>query len=569
MRQRCNMLNFLIRQFKRFGLAAAIILAGATLLITLSLSALYVYNIPSAVAIRMVPRSLRRAIEEFILTAQNLPYLQYALVPSKLPVYEVTLDPGKLEEIYKSLPKEDVGMLPDEAKDSKQASLKVGGQTYSARLGVHGDTSLHWLYEKKSWQIKVEGENTPDGMREMMFIVPIRRYFVLEQFNNYRAKKLGLFVPESKFANLKINGRNMGAYFLTEGWSEDLLASAGVAMPTNLYGERAINEPVFDGVEFWKKYTRNSEQKFDDYGELRRLLDLIRSADDETFRKNIFTLIDEENFYDWYIHALLSGSTHQDWAHNLRIYFDRSSGKLKFIPWDVGAWSTEGFSVDSNYNPLISRVIAIPEFKLKRDKLLYKYVADPYNLEDDLAAYDKAAAEARAAFYKDPLKEYSNKYYDDEVARYREIVKNNFSSIRNYLERAEFAAEVFIEPAPGMAAIADLIMANPVPLKIENISASSTIVIEDSNRNGRLDPADRIAPKDKILYPKLTPSNPDVRAYMPFNFVPEKYRFFLLPSGAKVSDLKISVSAKNVITGAPAAVSPKFFSGIPLREISY
>ncbi len=516
----------------------------------------------------MIPRALRRSVEEFILTAQNLPYLSYTFVSSKLPTYEVIIEPDKLDEIYKALPKEDVGMLPDEAKDSKKAMLKIGGQTYNARLGLHGDTSLHWLYEKKSWQIKVEGENFPDGMQELMFIVPIRRFYIVEQFNNYRAKKLGLIVPKSKFANLKINGRNLGVYFLSEGWSENFLASAEIATPTNLYGERAINEPVFDGVNFWKKYVKNFNQKFDDYGELRRLLDLIQNADDNTFRKKIFTLIDENNFYDWYIHALLSGSTHQDWAHNLRIYFDRGSGKLKFIPWDVGAWSTKAFGIDNNYNPLISRIISIPDFRKKRDELLYKYVADPYNLGDDLSAYDKIANEVRSAFYKDPLKEFSNRYYDDEVARYRQIIKDNFNSIKDYLERSELKSEIFIEPAPGIAAVVDLVMTNPVPLKIEKISASGgNIIIEDVNRNRRLDPLDHAVSKDKVLYSRIAASNSNVTAYAPFVFVPEKYRFFVLSGGAKAADLEISISASNVITNKTVVVSQQFFSEIPLQEI--
>lgn len=517
----------------------------------------------------MIPRPVVRGVKKFILVAQNLSYWPYIFTTSKLPVYEITIESDKLDEIYKALPKENMAMLPDEAKILKKAALRVGDKTYNVRLGIHGDTNLHWLYEQKSWQVKADGEDFPGGMREMMFIIPIKRFFVMEQINNYRAKKLGLLVPESKFVNLKINNRNVGVYFLSEGWSEAFLRRVGIFTPTNLYGERAIADPAFDGVEFWKKYTKNSEQKFDDYGELRRFLDFIRAADDETFRRKIFTLIDEDNFYAWYVHALLSGSTHQDWAHNLRIYFDRGSGKLKFIPWDVGAGPIYGYGMDINYNPLISRVISVPEFKLKRDELLYKYVIDPYNLSDDLAVYDKISDEVIAAFYKDSLKNYSNKYYDNEVARYRELVKNNFGSIRNYLERSELDLDVFIEPAPGIAAVLDLVMTNPVPLKIENISVPGRVIMEDSNRNGRLDSFDRSISKDKLLYSRLAPTNPNFSAYAPFVFVPEKYRFFVVPAGARIADFKVEISANNVITGKAATVGQQFFSGIPLEEIHY
>lgn len=517
----------------------------------------------------MIPRPARRAVKEFILAAQNLPYLPYIFYSSQFPTYEINIEPDKLNEIYKTLPKEDVALLGEEAKDSKKATVKINGKIYDAKFGIHGDTSPHWLYEKKSWQVKIEGEDAPEDLRELMFIVPLRRFFITEQFNNYRAKKLGLIVPESKFANLKINGKNQGVYFVSEGWSETFLRRVGIFTPTNLYGERAINEPVFSGVDFWKKYTQNQEQKFNDFGELRRLLDFIRDADDETFRRQIFSLIDEDNFYKWYIHALLSGSTHQDWAHNLRIYFDRQSGKLKFIPWDVGAWSSEAYGLDNNYNPLISRMITIPEFRKKRDELLYKYVTDPYNLNDDLAAYDKIAREVGPAFYKDRLKDYSNKYYDKEVARYRQIIKGNFDSIKNYLERSELKVEIFTDPTPGVAIALDLVMINPTPLKIEHLGIPGKTIIEDTNRNGRLDSFDRLISKDKLLYSRLAPTNPNFSAYAPFVFVPEKYRFFVAPAGARIADFKVEISASNVITGKAAAVGQQFFSGIPLEEIHY
>lgn len=563
------MLNFLTRQFKRFGPAVILIVACVSFLISFVLAILYFYNIPSAVAIRMIPRSIRRGVKEFILAAQNLPYLPYVFSSSKLSTYEITIDQNKLNEIHKALPMEDVALLAEAAKDSKRATVKINGKIYEAKFGIHGDTSPHWLYEKKSWQVKIEGENVPENLREIMFIVPLRRFFITEQFNNYRAKKFGLLVPESKFANLKINGKNQGVYFVSEGWSEDFLRRVGILTPTNLYGERAINEPVFSGVDFWKKYTQNQEQKFDDFGELRRLLDFVRDANEETFRRQIFSLIDEDNFYKWYIHALLSGSTHQDWAHNLRIYFDRESGKLKFIPWDVGAWSSEAYGINNNYNPLISRMITIPEFRKKRDELLYKYVTDPYNLNDDLAAYDKIAREVGLAFYKDPLKEYSNKYYDQEVARYRQIIKGNFDSIKNYLERSELKVEIFTDPAPGVVAVLDLVMTNSVPLKIERVSIAGETIIEDTNRNGRLDSFDRSISKDKLLYSRLAPTNPNFSAYAPFVFVPEKYRFFVVPAGAIIADFKVEISANNVITGKAATVEQQFFSGIPLEEIHY
>mgnify|MGYP001608936467 CR=1 FL=1 len=531
------------------------------------LAVLYFYNIPSAVAIRMIPRPIRRGVEEVVLAFRNFAYLPYLSLPSKLPAYEVTIDPSKLNEIYTALPKEDVELLDEGAKDSKRATVAINGKIYDAKFGIHGDTSPHWLYEKKSWQVKIEGENPPENLRELMFIVPLRRFFITEQFNNYRAKKLGLIIPESTFANLKINGKNQGVYFVIEGWSEDFLRRVGISTPTNLYGERAINEPVFEGVRYWKKFTTNTDQKFgEDFGELRRLLDLVQNADDETFKKKIFSIVDEDNFYAWYVHSLLSGSTHQDWAHNLRIYFDRGSGKLKFIPWDVGAWGTANYTVDSHYSPLISRVIQIPEFREKRDAMVYNYVSDPNNVKEDLKTYDKIANAVKVAFYKDPAKEFPNSFYDSEVARYRGIIEGNFRALKNYLEQSELKMEIFPNPSPGLAAVIDVVTVNPAPLRLEKFAVKGRTIIADTNRNSRLDPGDASFRSGRVLYSHISPTDPKPSLYLPFAFGEERYRFFVMgaPIGSP-SDLEIEV--KNVITSASAHITPTYFSGLTFEEV--
>lgn len=531
------------------------------------LAILYFYNIPSAVAIRMIPRPIRRGVEEVVLSLRNFAYLPYLTLPSRLPTYEVTLEPSKLNEIYKALPKEDVELLDAAAKDSKRATVKINGKTYDVKFGIHGDTSPHWLYEKKSWQVKIEGENPPDNLRELMFIVPLRRFFITEQFNNYRAKKLGLIVPESRFANLKINGKNQGVYFVTEGWTEDFLRRVGIATPTNFYGERAINEPVFEGVKYWKKYTDNTDSQFgEDFGELRRLLDFVADADGETFKRKIFSIIDEDNFYAWYVHALLSGSTHQDWAHNLRIYFDKSSNKLKFIPWDVGAWSIGNYTVDNHYNPLISRIIQIPEFKAKRDALLYKYVSDPNNLKEDLVNYDQIASEVKVAFYKDPAAEFPNSFYDSEVARYRQIIEGNARALKNYLEQSELKMEVFLNPSPGISAVIDLVMVNPAPLTVEKFTFKNKTIIADINRNARLDPGDLNLKPNQLLYSHISPSNPKASLYLPFTFVEERYRFFVLGAPIGSSD-GLEISVNNVITNQSANIVVTNFKGLTFEEV--
>lgn len=541
---------------------------------TLALGFAYLNNVPSAVMIRKIPAPIRKVVKTIAKDIQKIPYFLWTFKKYPLLTYNVTIDPDDWRKLNdeKLLLGAD---LPKESKKAKPAEFRAGNETMKVRVQYRGDTSPHFLYFKKSWRIEFVEPEIFEGMRYVDLIVPQDRSFVTEQLNNYRAKKLGLVVPESRFVRLKVNGQDFGVYFMVEHWSKEFLEKNRLSGDTNFYKERSVNEPIFEDIRYWNKVTTNPQETISNYAELQTLIDIINKTSDNEFLQKISTIVDMDNFMRWYMHSLLSGSDHQDWAHNIRLYFDPALGKFQFIPWDVEiARLADWNGIDIHYNPLISRLLANPEFVLKRNQVLWEYVKDDKNLEDDLAFYDRVFNEVRGAFYQDRATEYSPQYFDRSSAEYRALIKENFEYIKDYLQRAKAEVRLTLN-APTTAAplTVDVLAANPSALQLHEIqvgeeraSARGWSVFYDANGDGVFSGADRFLtqagygnatsttrlPIEMTLFSRFEKTVDNVRQYAPFRIVPRQYRFFLVPFSAQnspLADVSVAVEMTNLVTG--------------------
>lgn len=533
----------------------------------------YVTNTSSAEFIRSVPKPLRSFGESILKGARELPYLPYKILPAGLPIHEISIESKDLNQLLDDLP-DPLGSLSASEIKAQPARFTYNGKTYDARVRFRGETSVHWLYPKKSWRVEIKGDSLPNGLRALNFIVPNGRDYLMEELNFYRAGKLGLIVPRSEFAILKVNGSSQGVYFITEHWSKEFLENAELSPDANFYGESFVNQQIFTDIAFWQKYTENPDEKINNLVDLQNLIKFIREAPPEEFKQKVWSLVDKDNFYKWLVHMTLAGSDHQDWAHNVRLYADRTTGKFMFIPWDVGGKMLRGRGIDVHFNPLISRILQIPEFKHERDRLLYEYISNDENLKDDLAYYDGLYRKTRIAFYKDPLKEFSSGKFDEEVKHFRNIIEDNVKFIQEYLDLAELKVDIYMNSRPGV--ILDLVTQNPIPLIIESMSVSDTsgqnfLVYYDQNSNARLDSADPYLgnvregkdlrlPNQINLVSLMEPLFPDPTRYEIFEFLPITKKLFLIPGdGAKLNSLDILIRAKNSLTGKEAKIRKNFF----------
>ncbi len=391
---------------------------------------------------------------EFIADLPNILdifFLPYQIIKSPLPSYNLIIDPTDLEKLEKSLSESPSDLLSGADKESIPVEFIANEQKYQAKMRIHGDMPTHWKDQKKSWQITFKDNNLFEGKKKISLILPEDRSFISEYLSNYRAEKLGLIVPSSRFVVLKINDRRPAVYFEIESWSKEFLEKNQLPNEANLYGENdnlAFNGYQHDLLEhpaYWRKYTQDSQSQLDNFAEIDLLGKLLYEASDEEFYQQIPNLIDMDNFYKWQAHSMLMGSTHQDFVHNVRLYFNISRGKFEFIPWDLRQFDRDEFT-DLHYNKLVSRILGNPEFLHQRNKVLWDYVKDDQNLEDDLEFYDQTYQQVKTAFFKDRIKSFSNFYFIRKITNKRNLLVQQYRNIQNTLTNSQVLATVRVLP---------------------------------------------------------------------------------------------------------------------------
>ena len=366
----------------------------------------------------------------------DIAFLPYIFKSYSLPVYELSLKPADYLFLNTNLPGPDEGrVLLPEYKQYVPASFSFNNQEYDVEVHYRGLHFDHWKNPKKSWRIKFDKDQLFEGQRAINLIIPEDRGMYLEQLSNYRAKKLGLVVADSQFVVLKVNGQTQGLYWQIEHWTEEFLNKQSLPL-SNLYGQEyeilydVPNDPLFESTLYWKKYVKDGESEIDNYAQISALLGLLNNAPDEEFFQKFPLIFNLDNFLTWQAHSVLMGSSHQDWSHNIRLYWHPVLEQFIIFPWDV----VGSLQWPVDYNPLVTRVLKNPDWVEKRNQILSSYVNDPNNLKEDLAYYDQLVELTKVAVFQDSLKFFSNYGYLQQVKKTRQRLIGQFELIKNNLD---------------------------------------------------------------------------------------------------------------------------------------
>jgi spore coat protein CotH len=413
----------------------------------------YSRGVDKWVIITKIPPGLRDVGRETLKFFARLPYIKYEFASHNLPIYDLQVDRDDLDFLRTHLP-EPTEQMTEEYKVYVPAKFTdENEEEYEVEIRNRGVSKNHWLWDKKSMRVKFDSKNLYNGIQHLNFILPLDRVYLVEEFNNYRAKRLGLTVPRSYFAVVKINGKDPAVYWAIEHYDKEFLETAQLSSDANFYGESdeytntTSYKDLYASVFNWKKYNEDVRFHKDNFVEIDLLEYLIHEASEDEFRKNIFSIVDKDNFYAWNIHNLLAFGQHQDWEHNVRAYFDSSMGKFKFIPVDVvmgditvDAGNSDFFEEHSNI--LMNKILAYPDFMIERNKRLWEYVGDDKNLQAELEYYDKLYQDTKVAFYQDKIRRFTNQHFDSMVAEYRGKIISNTQILRAFFEQNNAFAKV-------------------------------------------------------------------------------------------------------------------------------
>ncbi len=380
--------------------------------------------------VNSLPDGLRKAGKNTSLYIKDAPsMIKTAFQNKKLPTINLIMKPTDIDALN-TIDSDDA--YQTRGKVWRDAEVEFEGQTYKARARLRGDTSSHWAYTKKSWRIELKKNKTILGHKVFNLIVPEDRLYVMEWLNNERAKSMNLLVPDAQFVALTLNQKKMGPYVLFEQVSDDFIFNHDLPEDTVIFGEDGVNEPIFSNAGYWSIKAGDPNTS---YKQLETLLEILNEPSDEIYYRKLKQIVDTENLATWHAHSILAGSNHQDWAHNMRIYYSPAEGKLKFMPWDVlfDELHRENM-IDRKYNPILDRLANIKEYQIMRGKILWETVASQKWKQDDRTNFEHAITLMRPALFWDRAKEPTNNAIEQEFSNYTRLRETNIDAIKNELQ---------------------------------------------------------------------------------------------------------------------------------------
>ncbi len=151
--------------------------------------------------------------------------------------------------------------------------------------------------------------------------------FLCERVGRRMFEAAGVPVPRSSYATVTLNGRSLGLYVLVEGWNKQFLKRHFPDAGGNLY-EASLGMDISDSLEV------KSGEAPDDRSSLAALSRAIREPNITNRCAEIARVLDLDRFLTFMAMEVMLGHWDGYCLHenNYRIFHDRSTGRLTFMP---------------------------------------------------------------------------------------------------------------------------------------------------------------------------------------------------------------------------------------------
>ena len=288
-------------------------------------------------------------------------------------------DRSKIERFQFHMSSAQMDALEEGAKlESKRpyvsAKLERGAELMDLELRLRGQQHWHLLGKKKSMKIRLPRGALLDGHRVFNLLSSPDPMMVGEQIILDLSRKHGVLTPQYSFARVKINGADLGVFHY-EAQPDESVLRLNRRMPGSMYsgnlpGSVETGE-LWKDTQRWKKVAWRNEAEERERGELKRLLDNIRSASVRDFAKFARQEIDLEAFATFDALDVVFGVGEHDFRQNHKYYYDPYKGR-----WEPVAWDFQGFRHDPLFNrvdnPLLLRLKLVPEYLSLRNRIIYE-----------------------------------------------------------------------------------------------------------------------------------------------------------------------------------------------------
>ena len=489
---------------------------------------------------------------------------------SELSNFYLTIDEKDLKKLNSNLPisgKEEYVKADLEIEDDREKK--------EVKLRYRGDTSLHWLYPKKSFRIKLKNEDVYNFNRIINFINPPNIFSIIDCITYDLAEEIGLMGPDYYPVRVFVNNKYSGVHMFLSQIDEYLLRKLK-RMPGSIYygdgAPRGANgvSTLWTDEQFWeKKASRNTEAE-KNREDIIYFIDAINNFNDYEFYNFVNQSLSKNQFYKFFALDVIFAAAHHGFNHNHRIYFDPYLGKFEPFEWDLRWWASDYVNKDASLNPLINRVKLNPILESERDKIAYDlYSTDKFQVDSLM----ERIYSYRELMYNDVESDYNR----DHSVVIRDISPTGISvpfSMTEFINRTDAFYNIlknrrkFLEKLYSDSNISYKISNengyNKIIFKVDgnsgstvnltNLVTNNSQIYKDTNLNGIIDNYDVLLNSKEIeniiLYPgrkiveREKQSVYSLGLYKTEN-TPLYYTFFVIGDLSGVTEFKI----KNTITG--------------------
>ena len=299
--------------------------------------------------------------------------------PHRIMVVDLKVDPAALDSLNAD--------LPWSGNDAKRAVLTDNGITYKASYRYRGLVAgTHYLGGKKSFRLNLKKDNPFAPYRRLNFLNPKANNF-LNQHLAYRiGASMGVAVPYSDLAFVRLNGRDHGVHHVVEQIDGDFERNRHLI-------DRDV--PVFKGdnppavgrnwpesrylwvdAHHWS-YTSDADST-EAWEKLARLVKLVGSPsiDDSSRMAGIAALIEVDAFVRYYAVQLVLRSTHADNVHNQWLVLSPRSGKFYPVLWDALLLFSRTDPFYPIHDVMEFHLMKDPALRLRRDRYVMEAIRE-------------------------------------------------------------------------------------------------------------------------------------------------------------------------------------------------
>ena len=333
-----------------------------------------------------------------------------------------------------------------------------------------GGLPIHWLYDKKSFRVKLPPFTTYLGERQFNLVNPSTIHTVTDWISYDMARSLGLLTPDYFPVRVYVNNATNGLHFFLSNVDESFLRK-NHRMPGSLYSgdtiyspnpfgvdKRGVNEATYkdrDGISLmwvderlWDKDASRNAESTNDRSDIQKFIEIMNESDPIEFMNSFENYFDKEKYYRYWGLDTLLGSYHHDNFHNHKLYFDPYKGKFEPIEWDIRFWSSIFLAKDLPVNPLLKQVKLNPLIEYERDQVTYELLKR-FPVRDVLNRIDQASSAIESELLTDPFRHAPDERYgrftlNKEVPFSMEAYHDALESLKlTYQSRHKFLETVF------------------------------------------------------------------------------------------------------------------------------